>query len=587
MYYQEGHLKIMKKFILFIMLPFFLLGCGNENPRTEESLSLDFTEDATISFYHEEPVEFSYFESEGIFEESDYSTIVLLGEFSHSTINDIIKKTDDFEENFNFVVIDEAKADSLLDVINTFRSTAIEMTDNKFYLITDEANEEVFKEIHLINDVVFANHLVVSDSEINLNEKITELLDRKRALLFDTVIRTENYEASDPDAYHAIDHDYDTKWSNTSGEDQEIIFTFDKRQNFFRYRILSSEAIQSFAVELYEDGKWVSVEEFENYDSKIIDRYIAMKTSDKIKFTFKDETLSIERLQLFNEYELANELEYKNFSYKEIDMPYRIYIPEAIDEYDEIPLVLALHGSGQRGKDNRQTLATTKSESGLVFTFPETQEKHPSIVVFPQSGEHTLWRDEDLMEATFALLEHLKSEYPSIDGDRIYATGMSTGAEGAANMAIVQPDYFAGLILVGGGPNNPVGGAEFVIDTVVPNVDKIADIPTWFVQAHDDSIRSIDLTNQMVNGYRALGYNPKYMVYLPDVVGNVANSSHSCWVLSYKEDRMIDWLFEQNRNNRLEQGSELSPIPEMTDEEVLSLPNDGLNYIDFDTYFKE
>lgn len=578
----------MKKVILFILLSLFLMGCENKDlEKKEESLDLNFTEDVSKAFYKEDSVKFSYFEAEGEFTESEYSTIVFLGKISNSTINDIIEKTNDFEENFNFILLDQADEDSLLDVINTFRSSDIEVTDYKFYLISDKSNEEVIKKIHSKNDAVFANHLTVSDSEINLNEKITDLLDKRRAIIYDTVIRTENFESKDPEAYKAIDNDRESRWSNSSNEDKEIVFTFDKKQNFFRYNIVSDKEIEKFKLEIFEDDKWIAIEDFENYNSKIIDRYISVKSSNKIKLIFEDDDISIEKIQIFSEYELADRLDYKEFSYKHIDIPYRIYLPEDMDDYDKLPLILVLHGSGQRGKDNRQTLATTKSESGLVYTFPEVQEKNPSIVVVPQSGDNTLWRDEDLMEATFALLENLKEEYPSIDSGRIYATGMSTGAEGVANMAIVKPDYFAALVLVGGGPNNPVGGAEFVIESVVPNTYKIADIPTWLFQAYDDSIRSIELTNDMVNEYRALGYNPKYTVYLPDVVGNIANSSHSCWLLSYKDQRMIDWLFKQNKKNRSIKSSPLSPIPEMTNEEVLSISKPDLNYIDFDSYFKE
>ncbi len=577
----------IKKTILFIILSLFLIGCENKDLEKKENLNLNFTEETSISFYNEDPVKFSYFESEGNFSESEYSTIILLGKISNSTINDIIEKTDDFEENFNFILLDEADEDSLLDVINTFRSSDIEITDYRFYLISDDDNEEIVKKINEKNNSVFANYLTISDSETNLNEKITELLDKKRSIIYNSILKTKNFESSDSEAYKAIDNSEESKWLNTSDKDKEIIFTFDKKQNIFRYKITSDKNIQNFRVEILKNDKWINIESFENYDSKVIDRYIPVEAPNKIRLVFEDESISIEEIQIFSEYELVNEFKYKEFSYKHINIPYRIYVPDNIDNYDKIPLIMALHGSGQRGKDNRQTLGTTKSESGLIYAFPEVQEDNPSIVVIPQSGENKLWRDEDLIEATFALLENLKAEYPSVDGDRIYATGMSTGAEGLANMAIVKPDYFAALILVGGGPNNPVGGAEFVIDTVVPNSDKIADIPTWFIQAYDDSVRSIDLTNKMINEYRSLGYNPKYTVYLPDVVLDIANSSHSSWLLSYKDQRIIDWLFKQNKTERLTKDSPLSPIPEMTNDEVMSISNPDLNYIDFDNYFKD
>ena len=82
----------IKKIILFIVLSLFLVGCKDNNLQKEESLNLNFIEKLSINFYNKDSVEFSYFESEGNFDESEYSTIVLLGNINNSTINNIIEK---------------------------------------------------------------------------------------------------------------------------------------------------------------------------------------------------------------------------------------------------------------------------------------------------------------------------------------------------------------------------------------------------------------------------------------------------------------------------------------------------------------
>lgn len=264
-------------------------------------------------------------------------------------------------------------------------------------------------------------------------------------------------------------------------------------------------------------------------------------------------------------------------------MPYRIFVPRNYDDLDTLPLVVFYHGSGQRGVDNMQQLGLTKGEGAVVWALAENQLKNPCIVLAPQIPSKALWRDQDVMKANEELLSDIKRRYPKTDENRIYGTGLSIGAEGLCNMAIKNPGLFAALHLVAGGPNNPVGGGPAVEETVIPNVPSFAAIPMWAMQSWDDSVRPITLTTRMVDAYRALGYNPRYTVYLPGVTLQVANSTHASWMYAYEDPRVPEWLFAQDRRHRaVKAEKKLSPLGSIGEEELLRLAPNNF-YVDMDS----
>jgi hypothetical protein len=100
-------------------------------------------------------------------------------------------------------------------------------------------------------------------------------------------------------------------------------------------------------------------------------------------------------------------------------------------------------------------------------------------------------------------------------------------------------------------------------------------------------VRDNSLTNEMINAYRELGYNPKYTVYLPGETMKVATSTHSSWIYAYKDKRIIDWLFSQNKQERIKKSKvPYTPVEELSPEEFSKLGSEGKNYVDLDTLAK-
>src|SRR5690606_22831486 len=137
---------------------------------------------------------------------------------------------------------------------------------------------------------------------------------------------------------------------------------------------------------------------------------------------------------------------------------YQVFVPARADAAAKAPVILFLHGSGERGDDNRRQL-----EVGLGPRVRAAAAEFPAIVVFPQALEGAEWNQ--LVDVVVAQLEAATREFGG-DPDRTYLTGLSMGGYGAWDLALREPGRFAALVPVCGGllhprrPSMAVGGLE-------------------------------------------------------------------------------------------------------------------------------
>ncbi len=144
---------------------------------------------------------------------------------------------------------------------------------------------------------------------------------------------------------------------------------------------------------------------------------------------------------------------------------YRQLNPIKIEENEKYPLVLFLHGAGERGSNNISQL----THGGLMFTNPVNREKYPAFVLFPQCPLDLYWPspfrpdgfqqgnpfplDAEIstpLRLTKELLDKIIEQYP-IDKDRIYVVGLSMGGMGTFDLVARYPNLFAAAIPVCGG----------------------------------------------------------------------------------------------------------------------------------------
>ncbi len=200
---------------------------------------------------------------------------------------------------------------------------------------------------------------------------------------------------------------------------------------------------------------------------------------------------------------------------KKVNLDYLIYLPHNYNSKEKFPLVLFLHGSGERGNDIKKVEA-----HGLPKLVKEGRQ-FPFIIVSPQCKENLIW--EDLTEELHLLLENIKSSY-SVDTTRIYCTGLSMGGFGTWALAFKYPNYFAAIAPVCGG-------------TVYWETHKIKHIPIWAFHGDKDDVVPIFYQDIIIKNLQSLKAPVKFTVY--------KGMGHNVWDTTYNRNDLYEWLLQQ------------------------------------------
>lgn len=216
-----------------------------------------------------------------------------------------------------------------------------------------------------------------------------------------------------------------------------------------------------------------------------------------------------------------------------LDLGYRLLSPPKLEDGKKYPLVIFLHGAGERGNDNERQLIHVAQE----LATEEMQQRYPCYVVAPQCPEGKRWVEVDWgdaahempktpslpMTATFELIEELQNEL-SIDKQRIYICGLSMGGFGTWDAIQRKPELFAAAIPICGG-----GDPAFA--------EKISDIPTWVFHGDADGAVQVKRSREMVKAVSKIDDDIIYTEY-PGV-------GHNCWAMTAENRLVWDWLFAQ------------------------------------------
>lgn len=212
-----------------------------------------------------------------------------------------------------------------------------------------------------------------------------------------------------------------------------------------------------------------------------------------------------------------------------IQTGYQLFVPKtyAKDPAAKWPLIIFLHGSGERGTDLEKVKVhgPPKLLASGGNGFPHlVNDDVPFLVLSPQCPDGHFWSTLALS----ALLDEIQSKY-AVDADRIYLTGLSLGGFGTWSWAMAQPDRFAAIVPICG--KGEVRGA-----------DKIKHIPAWiFHGAKDEGVPVIHAT-EMASALEKAGGKPKLTIY-PDL-------AHDSWTITYANPELYQWLLQQKRVSR-------------------------------------
>ena len=237
---------------------------------------------------------------------------------------------------------------------------------------------------------------------------------------------------------------------------------------------------------------------------------------------------------------------------------YYLYIPSNYTPHQKYPLVLLLHGGGEKSNPKNtpaqnqavilnQPYVQVWTSAYILPDNPAIQQHWPSFVVVPQITTAQQWVDANVRKGSYVqtqqpttvltmtlqLLDALQREYTGIDANRRYITGISSGAFGVWDAIERWPDYFAAAApLAGAGDPSKVAG--------------IKNLPIWaFHGAKDDSV-PVSGSRDMIAALKASGGDPRYTEF-PNSTHVIWNNVYSLPDASTRVANFFPWLFFQKR----------------------------------------
>jgi predicted peptidase len=199
-----------------------------------------------------------------------------------------------------------------------------------------------------------------------------------------------------------------------------------------------------------------------------------------------------------------------------ITMNYLLYLPKDYDQQEAWPLMLFLHGAGERGEDLDRV--KVHGPPKLIAAGKE----FPFVVVSPQCPSDKWWQAHELS----ALVDEIVERY-KIDQDRIYVTGLSMGGYGTWALAAFSPHRFAAAVPICGGGDPR-------------SAQRLPHLPIWVFHGGKDSVVPLSASQEMVDALKKVNDNVKFTVY--------PEADHDSWTETYNNPELYKWLLEQKRS---------------------------------------
>lgn len=229
--------------------------------------------------------------------------------------------------------------------------------------------------------------------------------------------------------------------------------------------------------------------------------------------------------------------------------PYRLLEPQARWRDTPQPLVVFLHGAGERGDDNERQLAYLPQQ----LAQPAMRERHPCWVLCVQcpvgetwvTGSWTEPRAEPIaaqptraLRAVMTALDQVAAD-PGVDDARVYLTGLSMGGFGAFDLAARQPERFAALLASSGG-GDPA------------TAPRLLGLPITVYHGSDDDVVPVHRSRAIVQALREAGALVQYH--------ELAGARHDVWTAAYGHDGALEWMFAQDQRQQARGANARPPL---------------------------
>ncbi|MGY3054932.1 putative peptidase [Pedobacter sp. UYEF25] len=229
------------------------------------------------------------------------------------------------------------------------------------------------------------------------------------------------------------------------------------------------------------------------------------------------------------------------FAKNEDTLSFRILYPLNFDATKKYPILFFLHGSGERGNDNRSQLVHGSAQ----FLKDSVRNAFPSIVIFPQCPSKDSWSDVGIvtengkrtfnfkksgkptksMHALLAVVkDFLLKDY--VDKKQVYVGGLSMGGMGTYEILRRRRHTFAAAFAICGGDN-------------LANVKKFKQVPLWIFHGAKDDVVDPAFSIAIANRLKGFGDEVKLTIY-PD-------AGHNSWDSAFAEPKFLPWLYSHKK----------------------------------------
>jgi len=211
----------------------------------------------------------------------------------------------------------------------------------------------------------------------------------------------------------------------------------------------------------------------------------------------------------------------------ELTANYLLHLPPGYDGKKRWPLMIFLHGAGERGTNLSQV---------AVHGPPKIVKKKPDfpfILVSPQCPAGERWDNDTVM----ALLDHAIAKY-RVDTNRVYLTGLSMGGFGTWALAVQHPDKFAAVApICGGGETIPIALADR------RKQEQLKKLPVWAFHGAKDPVVKLEESEKMVNALKRSGSQNVELTVYPE-------ATHDSWTQTYENPKLYEWFLSHSLRER-------------------------------------
>jgi predicted esterase len=232
---------------------------------------------------------------------------------------------------------------------------------------------------------------------------------------------------------------------------------------------------------------------------------------------------------------------------------FQVYLPEdwRRDDHKQWPIILALHGRGERGSDGMW-----QTQIGLPLAVRDHPERWPFVIVMPQCPFANYWTDPEMLAMAMATLDQEATEFHT-DPDRTYLTGLSLGGYGAWELVKLYPRRWAAVAIASSGVFWSYAPDRWLHEGTLTEeyARALGHTPVWLFHGSDDKVVSVRQSELMFEACKNAGAHIRLWIY--------QGLRHDSWARAYNEPELPRWLLSHHIG--------AAPLPPMAERVVVPL----------------